>query len=344
MKAGCRNTPHARRRLLGGVAAICTAAALAFPSSAAAQRSAERYALIVTGATGGSQYAERYNTWRDALVTTLREDFGYSDDQLIVLSAEEGGGVRLATRENVRAAVTRLRERVAGDDTVVLVVLIGHGTAEIADGLEGDQAKFNLVGPDLSAAEWTDLLEGLKGRLVFVNAASSSFPFLRTLARPGRIVVTATDIAAQQFETVFPEFFVGAFRDPGADLDKNGRVSIWEAFSYAGEGVKTWFTSRGQLATERPLLDDTGDGVGVEAGSSGPDGALARLVHLQPGVPPAPADPELAELQRQRAGIESQIEALKVRKPDLPPSEYETRLEALLLELARVEQRLRERR
>ena len=38
----------------------------------------------------------------------------------------------------------------------------------------------------------------------------------------------------------------------------------------------------GQLATERPLLDDTGDGVGREAGAPGPDGAVAQVTYLQP--------------------------------------------------------------
>ena len=32
---------------------------------------------------------------------------------------------------------------------------VGHGT------VDGDVAKFNLVGPDLTAKEWTGLLEGI---------------------------------------------------------------------------------------------------------------------------------------------------------------------------------------
>ena len=106
-------------------------------------------------------------------------------------------------------------------DDQLLVLLIGHGTS-----LDGDEAKFNLVGPDLSATEWADLLKPIAGRVVFVNTTGASFPFLRKLAGRNRVVLTATDAAAQQFETVFPEFFVKAFDDPAADLDKNNRVSI----------------------------------------------------------------------------------------------------------------------
>jgi hypothetical protein len=324
---------------------VATLTVLGAPPALAA---GEGHALIVTGAPGGSQYAEKYRAWRTTLTAALRETFGYPADHVIELAGDGEAGVRAATRENVRAAVATLRERVAAED-VVLVLLIGHGTAGSAggleglDSLEGSDAKFNLVGPDLTAAEWAELLDPIAGQLVFVNAASASFPFLRPLSRRGRVVITATDIAAQQFETVFPEYFVKAFDEPGADLDKNDRVSIWEAFSYAADGVRTWFEAHGQLATERPLLDDSGDGVGSEAGAGAVDGGLARLLHLQPDAPIA-ADPALTELLRRRAELESQIEGLKANKPALPAGEYEARLEELLLELARVEQRVREKR
>ena len=36
----------------------------------------------------------------------------------------------------------------------MLLVLLGHGT------FDGDVAKFNLVGPDLTAKDWTELLDG----------------------------------------------------------------------------------------------------------------------------------------------------------------------------------------
>ena len=118
------------------------------------------------------------------------------------------------------------------------MILIGHGTAD-------DEAKFNLVGPDLSSAEWADVLKPIPARIVVVNTTGGSFPFMRRLAAKGRIVLTATDSAAQQFETVFPEFFVKAFDDPAADDDKNARVSIWEASNYASRAVHQWFEQRG---------------------------------------------------------------------------------------------------
>jgi hypothetical protein len=327
--AGMPSRPGARVALY---ACFCASLLWGIPVAAA---SGERYALVISGASGGPQYAEQYDAWRSAFVATLEKTFEYPADHVIVLAEEESGGVGKATRENVRQAMATLRASATKDD-VVLVLLIGHGTAE------NDEAKFNLVGPDLSALEWADLVRPIAGRVVFIDTASGSFPFLRRLAGRGRVVLTANDSSAQQYETVFPGFFIKAFEDGNADLDKNGKVSIWEAFSYASEAVRRWFEQHGQLPTERPLLDDDGDGVGREADAAGQDGPLAQVTYLQPDAPIAETgDSELTSLLRRRAEIESELERLRANKPNLLPDEYEAALEKLLLELARIDQRVR---
>ena len=98
---------------------------------------------------------------------------GYAEANVLVLAEEEFAGAQKATRENVRAAVADLRKRATKDD-VVLVVLVGHGS-----GNDVGDAKFNLIGPDLGAAEWGELLRPMPGRLVFINGASGSAPFLQ---------------------------------------------------------------------------------------------------------------------------------------------------------------------
>ena len=234
---------------------------------AARVQAADRYAVVITGASGGPVYAEKYDKWRTSFLLTLTQKLNYPDDHLFVLAETESRTAGRATRENVRRIFSGLRGRLTGDD-LLLVILIGHGTTA-----EGDEAKFNLVGPDLSASQWAEVLKPIPAKIVVVNTTGGSFPFMKRLSGPGRIVLTATDSAAQQFETVFPEFFVKAFDDPEADADKNGRVSIWEAFSYASAGVRRWFEQHGHLPTERPLLDDTGAGIGREAQNPGTDGA-----------------------------------------------------------------------
>jgi hypothetical protein len=320
------------KRLRAGMAA---GAAVLLLVAAPAALAGDRYAIIITGASGGEAYAQKYDKWRLSFVTTLREKFHYPEDRIIVLADADGAGVVKATRENVRRVLGDLRKRTTKDDQL-LVLLIGHGTS-----LDGEDAKFNLVGPDLSASEWADLLKPIPGTLVFVDTTSGSFPFLRKLAGRGRVVLTSTDSAAQQFETVFPEFFLKAFDDPAADIDKNGRVSMWEAFSYASAGVRQWFEQRGRLATERPLLDDTGAGIGREAQNPGTDGAVARLTYLEAAAAPAAGDTALSALLKRKADLEAQIESLKTRKDTIPPDQYDAELEKLLVELARVSQQIR---
>jgi hypothetical protein len=304
--------------------------------SASTAGAGERYAVIVSGASGGEAYEQKYTKWRTSLVTTLRERFHYEPERILVLAETESDGVRKATRTNVQRVLTDLRKRMTKDDQL-LVLLVGHGTS-----LDGDEAKFNLVGPDLSAAEWADLVKPIPGRVVFVNTTSASFPFLRRMAGRGRIVLTATDSSAQQFETVFAEYFVKAFDDPAADLDKNGRVSMWDAFTYASAGVKQWFEQKGQLPTERPLLDDTGAGIGREAQNPGTDGAIARITYLEPEAAlMLPADTALAVLVKRRAELETQLEELKARKESTPTEQYDADLEKVLVEIARISAQIR---
>jgi hypothetical protein len=320
-------------RRCGGVTLLVTALWLLVAVDAIA---GDKYAVVITGASGGEAYAQKYDKWRASFIDLLHENFGYPPERLVVLAESGGPGTEKATREQVQRVFGELRRKLTKEDQL-LVFLIGHGTTA-----DGEEAKFNLVGPDLSATEWADLLKPIPGRLVFVNTTSASFPFLRKLAARGRVVMTATDSSAQQFETVFPEFFLKAFEDGGADLDKSGRVSVWEAFTYASAGVRGWFEQKGQLPTERPLLDDTGAGVGREAQNPGVDGAVARVTYLAPdAVLALPSDATQAALVKRRADLERQVEELKARKESTPPDQYDAELEKLLVEIARISQQLR---
>ena len=287
---------------VGPAVKIALAVTLAIAFLWAAPCRADNFAFVVSGAAGGEPYGSKYDEWRTALAETLAS-FGYPSDHVVALAG--------ASREQIQGALRDLTPRLSKDD-LLFVMLIGHGTAD------GDVAKFNLVGPDMSAHEWSEQLEPILARIVFVNATSGSFPFLRQLSRRGRIVVTATDSVAQQFETVFPEFFIKAFRDPAADGDKDGRVSIFEAFTYASINVRAWFDRQNRLPTERALLDDNGDGI-------------AKLTFLQPTA--AGASDPLAKRQSQ---LESALADLKARRSTMSSDAYEAELERLLTELAKV--------
>ena len=303
---------------------------------AAPAAAAERYALVISGVSGGEKYAAQQKKWREEIATFLTAGLAVSDANLVVLD-EEHDASSTPTAENLRRVLGDLRRRITGSDTLLLV-LLGHGT------YDGIDAKFNLVGPDLSAAEWKDALDGVAGRLVIVNTTEASFPFLEQLSARGRVIITATDSAAQRFATVFPEYFIRSLVDGSSDFDKNGRVSILEAFNAASAAVKQHYEQRGQLSTERPLIDDDGDGTGREAGAPGADGTLAGTVYLdpEPGAQRS-GDAEVAALERQRLLLEARLQALRERKSSMTDAEYQAELEKILVELATIAQQIRQR-
>jgi hypothetical protein len=317
------------RVLPWGVAALLLLA----PVPALAQ---QRFALIVSGATGGDDYAAQYAAWTDSLRRTLVTRLGFDPSLVTVLSESDTPEVS-ATAQNVRKAISAVRERMRRED-LLFVLLIGHGT------FDGVDAKFNLVGPDLESSEWAQLLEPLPGRVVIVNSTAGSFPFIERLTGSRRMVITATDSVAQRFDTVFPEFFIRAFEDEAADLDKNGRISIWEAFTFAAAGVRRHYQQLGQLATERALLDDNGDGIGSSATEQGADGAQASRTYLDPDVPgAAPTDEELLRLLQRKALLEGELEELRIRRAFLSAEEYAREFERIIIEYARVASEVRKR-
>lgn len=295
---------------------------------------AERFALIVTGASGEDSYAEPYGQWRQSMVTTLLEKLAF--DEANILTLFDGGDAKhISNAAGVRRCIDTLRAKMRPDD-VLLVLLIGHGS------FDGTEAKFNLVGPDLSAAEWAALLKPIPGTLVVVDSTAASFPFLEHLSGPRRIVITATDSVSQRFDTVFPEYFVRALADASADIDKNGRVSVWEAFMAASLGVRRYYTQRGQLPTERALIDDNGDGVGREAGGEGTDGSASSRLYLDPDIPgAAPTDEELLALLQKRASLQIDVDELKQRRQLMTSGEYQNEFERLMIEVARVSRDIR---
>jgi hypothetical protein len=318
---------------------------LAFVLGAAAHAQAsDRYAMIVSGASGSKEVAEQQQKWRVALAKAMRQKMQIPAYHLIVLSDQpsdgrgEGGSGQpelLATRENVDAGFAKFTRNMKRDD-VLLVVLLGHST------FDGVDAKFNLVGPDLEANDWQRFVSNLPGRVVFVNTTGASAPFLQRLAGAGRVIITATDNPAQRYDTIFPEFFSQAFDAPEADLDKDGRISIWEAFAYASAKVKVYYRQRGQLSVERPVLDDTGDGVGKDASELGPDGAVASRTFLDAGSDPVvDTSPALSELINRRNTMEGEFDELKRRREFMPAGDYEKQRDLLLIDISRISHQIR---
>lgn len=288
-------------------ARLAAAAALAVAPAA----HAELYYLIVAGIGGQSKFDDQFKVQAEQLAAAARRTAGDAR-RVDVLIGEE------ATRDAVRERLESLATRTQAADSVA-IFLIGHGSHD------GERYKLNLAGPDLDGAELAELFAGIPARSqLIVNATSASGAVLQQWAAEGRTVITATRSGAERNATRFAEHWAAALSSEAADLNKNGTITAQEAFDFASRAVADSFESQGTLATEHPQL----------AGDAAPRFNVARLAE-RPAATPANAR-LVAEVER----LESEIDALRLRRAEMEAEAYMTELQKLLVELALAQRRL----
>jgi hypothetical protein len=306
------------------------------PRVAPAQGIPRTHVLIVTGASGEPRFAQQFHALAMGMRTTITTKFGVPDSQVIYLAEQTTVDPRSisgrSNKEGVSQAIDRIKAR-AGAGDAVLVLLIGHGTAD------GEVSRFNVPGADMSDHDFKMLLDKLSDQSVaFINATSASGDFVKTLSAKNRVVITATKSGFERNETLFAEHFVSAYAKDGADTDKDGRVSLLEAFVYARREVQRAYEGASKLQTEHAMLDDDGDGAGrADPGPRGPDGTLASKFFLQPAGglnAAAAADPRAVQLLATQVKLEAQLDSLRLQKSAMPDAQYQEQLEDLLTKIS----------
>ena len=303
---------------------------------------AQSHLLIVSGLGGERQYSDAFYEWAITMADAARARHGLAADRITYLAEDPTRDpARIqgkSTGAEITAAVRRIARSSAPGDQV-FILLIGHGTST------GQDSKFSIPGADLGTKEFAALLDTLAGRKVaFVNAATASGDFAAALSGPNRAIVTATKTGFERNEVTFPRFFVRAYAADGADTDKDGRVSLLEAFEYARTEVARSYEEANKLRTEHALIEDNGDKTGSQTPGTGKgDGAVARTMFLAPALSAsaAAADPRLAALYRERQAIEDRLAELRRAKDVMRPADYESQLEQLLVDLALKTQQIR---
>ena len=288
----------------------------------------ERRVMIITGAGGEKEYTELFAKWGGDLAKAF--DGNAAEMVHITNKPEDIDG-----RKTVESTLKKWVEKPEGE---IWILLVGHGT------FDGKAAKFNLVGNDASDADFKHWLKPHRGPLVFINTSSCSAPFIRTLSGPNRVVATATKSGYEQNFCRFGGYMAAALGNAEADLDKDGAVSVLEAFLIASRQAGEFYRENDRLVSENALLDDNGDGMGTPAdwfrgvrtqkkakGKSSADGKLSRLVFpviplAEKGIP--------TQLRKKRLAIEAKIETLRSLKKTLDAEVYYRDLEKLFLELA----------
>lgn len=313
------------------VAAVTMGRLAAEPSvaPAAAPSTDQATLLVVEGAPGEPEFAavfeEEMKTWAGVGARAGAKS--------IAIGVDAPGTT--SDHDRLQHALEAEPKEGAGE---LWLVLVGHGT------FDGQEAKFNLRGPDLTASELALWLRPFKRPLAIVDTSSASAPFLVKLAGPNRAVVTSTRSGFEQNFARFGRFFAAAIADPKSDLDKDGQVSLLEAFLSASRQTNEFYKTEGRLATEHALLDDNGDGLGTPAewfrgvratkqarDGASLDGARAAQMVLARSTAERQLPPEV---RAHRDALELEVAKLRDAKAKTPEDEYYRALEKLLVELA----------
>ena len=306
-----------------------------------------RHGLIVTSVSGDEESKEKFWKWSSQMYQTLNQELKFPKENLFFLAEDPNQDNSIvtakATRSELSKVFDRLASRVAADD-LVFVFLLGHAS------FDSKEYKFNLLGPDVTGSELKAYLDRFPSqKVVLVCATPCSGILTKILSHKNRIIITATKNEFENNATIFAQFLVEAFQNKAADSDKNGEVSILEAYSYARQKVDAWYKERKLLATEHPILEDNGDGVGSSLPSpANGEGLLASKISLgeavaavaQRGGNPS-ASPELSALYSNKQRIEAALQELKYKRSSLSDAEYNKSLESLLVQLAQTNQKIK---
>ena len=284
------------------------------------------YSVTVAGLVGEPDYEQRFTAGANDL------------DKLLKAAGADVHVYTLTGTAATRARLTQVLGQVAHDarpeDDFVLT-LIGHGS------FDGVEYKFNLVGPDVSAAELAELCNRVPARRqLIVNTTSASGGSIAVLQRAGRAVVASTKSGTEKNATVFARYWVEALQDPSADVDKNESVSALEAFQYADRKTAEFYTAQKRLATEHAVFEDTGKGEPVRTASldTGEGRLLSSLILVRSGdAQKAAFDSSKRDLLAKREDVERQIDALRYQKAAMSQNDYEQQLKTLLVGLARIQ-------
>jgi hypothetical protein len=277
--------------------------------SAAAQ--AKHYALIVSGLGGEAEYEERFQSQANELAKALQH--ASDSAQIEMLTGAQATRAAIAQKLQSWTALTSPADQIT-------ITLIGHGN------FDGEDYRYNVPGPDVTAGELARWLNAVPGKQLVVVTTSASGAALAKLTSGNRVVVTATKSGGERNAPQFAAHWVSALSSSEADIDKNEWVTAQEAFDFAVRKVADTFKSNAALATEHARLE------GKHAATI----PLGRLGSMKEMV----SDTELVQLFAERVRIEGEFDAAKARKSELEDEAYYSQLEKTLVALARTQRRI----
>ncbi len=286
--------------------------------------------ILVTGAPGNEEYKKIFGEW----TAQWKDAAGKGEAKF-----SEAVHTKEKTQKEILAEL--IQAELNQSKSPLWLVLIGHGT------FDGKKAKFNLQGPDVSAADLKEWLKDCKRPLAIINCASSSSPFMNALSGENRVIITATRSGFERNFCRLGGFLAKAIGDLEADIDKDGQTSLLEAWLAASRYSAEFYKNENRLSPEHPLLDDNGDGKGTppdwfrgirvtkksEDPKLLPDGLRTHQLHLIASL----EERKLSATQRaERDALDIELAKLRAAKELMEEKIYYSELEKLLHKIGRI--------
>jgi hypothetical protein len=255
--------------LLVSIAIPTTIVADDQPAAPAATGGVKR-ALLICGLSGDAERRKAFAETMTKLHSVLTNKLGFAASDVEVLFGDESkeGTTELiqsagpATREELEKRAQQLREKLRPEDSL-WVMVFGHAH------YDGQNSFLNLPGPDLHQLDFAKLFSKIPAsQQIFILTTPASGFFIKPLSAKNRIVITATEADWETNETEFPAEFARILSTPPSmkelDVDEDGQISLFDLYITVARGLAQSYRDRELLATEHSLLDDNGDGRGME--------------------------------------------------------------------------------
>jgi hypothetical protein len=299
---------HVLHRMLrlAGTALLC-----ALP---AGMTMAATQVVVVAGRGGEAQFDTRFGQWSQKVATASTTVTGDAK-QVIRLAGPEA---RLkAVQEAFQSAAETLK---AGDQFVL--VLMGHGSHD------GSEYRYMLWGNDITGTDLVALLDKIPPTVqqLVINGTSASGAVVEKWTRPHRVVITATKSAGERNAPKFAGFWAEALGSDEADKDKDGNLTAQEAYDFANRKVAEAYKSDAAIVTEHARI-------------SGADPARFVVARLGAAALFA-SDTQLIALRDEQGVIESRLADLRTQKAQWTQDEYFSRIEPVLVDLAKLGERV----
>jgi hypothetical protein len=213
---------------------------------------------IFNGDPGDELHHEKYQKMLGDFTKSFSSIYRIpSDDLKIFYGPREAGYEGICNKETL---IAELKKAAAATHDAscssVWIIFQGHSNS-IPGG-----ALFNIPGPDISPREIAAALKdaAVEKPLVVFATTTASEPFLRPIAAPGRIVITANSAGDTETETDYPIALAAALGDRKTDANNDGVVSVTEIFTACHSRIESMYNNQNFIIREHSQMDGNGDG------------------------------------------------------------------------------------